>query len=340
MKYCPDALRSLCLPVSIGLLLVSLGSSASAELLGLASEVGTGSMRVISVRSDTGAVTPGTAAATDCCLLPAGLTAVDAAGERFFAIGEWTGGPHVGDSALFRFDFDGGSIGSVAVSAVPRSLLAFDAQFDRLISLRHQPETVVLAIDPTDGSTTTIGMPATNCCEVISGVGSIDSAGQRLFVAGRDFGASGWSLLKFDLGSGSLSEVASLPPGQPGFMLFDTSSSRVLVLMQTALSASSSLVAVSPATGVIEALSAYPNADCCLYSLGDTASQSEDGQAIWTAGIASGSMDGILGHPASVGPDRPIDAKALSGDYVLHSLVVDGMTVPPGTIFWDRFEMP
>lgn len=337
-KRC-NAYRVLGVPALCGLVALLASVPVPAQLLGLATDTGDGSLRVVSVQSDNGAVTPGAAAAPDCCLLSVGLTAADPAGERFFAVGEWTGGADQGNNALFEFAFDGASVGSVALAEVPRSFLAWDDQNARLISLRHEPATVLLAIDPSDGSVAPIGAPAVDCCEVVAGMFAMDSAGQRLFVAGRAFGASDWSLLAFDLGTGAVSDLAVLPAGRPGFMLYDDSAGRVEVMMQTGLAATGTLVAIDPGNGATDILASYSNGDCCLYTPGDAASYSIDGEVIWAAGSDSATMPGFLGQVAA-GLDQLIDPETLDPGYHLHAMVVDGMTVAPGTIFQDRFEQP
>lgn len=334
-----DACRTFRLPAMCGLLALLVSLPVSAELIGLVHETNGGSLQVVSIQSGNGAVTPGAAAASDCCLLPAGLAATDAVGERFFAVGEWTGGAEAGNTALFEFAFDGASFDSVTLPEVPRSVLAWDDQNNRLISLRQEPETVVLAIDPSDGSITALGGPATDCCEVVTGMFALDSAGQRLFVAGRGFGDSGWSLLSFDLNSGAVSDLAALPAGRPGFMLYDASTGRVEVMMQTALADSGTLVAIDPGTGAVDTLASYSNSDCCLYTPGDAASYSADGEVVWTAGSDASVTPGILGQFAS-GVDRVVDVEPIDAGYYLHAMVVEGITVVTGTIFWDRFEQP
>lgn len=331
------AIQSLGLSAACALVAMLATGQAAAELIGLAHDVGDGSLQVVSIRSDTGEVTPGSAAASDCCLLSAGLAATDSAGERFFAVGEWTGGAEAGNTALFEFAHDGASFSSVALAEVPRSVLAWDDVNDRLISLRQEPETVVLAIDPSDGSVTALGGPATDCCEVITGMFAMDSAGQRLFVAGRGLGASDWSLLDFDLATGAVSNLANLPAGRPGFMLYDDSTDRVQLMMQTALADSGELVAVDPGSGAVDTLASYSNSDCCLYAPGDVADYSVDGEVVWSAGSDGATVPGILGQFVA-GMDRVIDSETLDAGYRLHAMVVAGMTVVPGTIFWDRFE--
>lgn len=334
-----DADQAFGLPVLFGLAALLASLPVSAELIGLAHNAGNGSLQAVSIQSDSGAVTPGAAAASDCCLLPAGLAATDATGERFFAVGEWTGGAEAGNTALFEFAFDGASFNSISLAEVPRSVLAWDDQNNRLISLRQEPETVLLAIDSSDGSITALGGPATNCCEVVSGMFAMDSVGQRLFVAGRAFGASDWSLLAFNLASGAVSDVAVLPAGRPGFMLYDDSTGRVQMMMQTALADSGTLFAINPGSGAVDTLASYSNNDCCLYTPGDAASYSVDGEVVWVAGSDGANAPSILGQFAS-GVDRVIDVKALDSGYNLHAMVVDGITVVTGTIFWDRFEQP
>lgn len=334
-----DAMQRAGLFALCGLLAVLASMPVAAELVGLVHDSGDGSMQVVAVRSDNGQVTPASVTASDCCLVPTGLAAADTAGERFFAVGEWTGGAEDGNTSLLELGFDGASVDSTPLAEVPRSFLAWDEQNARLISLRHEPETVLLAIDPVSGTVSELGGPQTDCCEVIAGVSAIDVAGQRLFTAGRSFGASDWSLLLFDLGTGAVSEAASLPAGRPGFMLYDDTTDRVEVLMQTALSGSHDLVAIDPATAATDVLASYANSDCCLYAPGDTASYSENGDVVWAAGTGEVVSTGFLGHYAQ-GADHDVDIQTLAAGYRLFALVVNGSTVLPGVLFQDRFEQP
>ncbi|RFF33005.1 hypothetical protein [Wenzhouxiangella sediminis] len=322
-----------------GLAALLAAAPATAELVGLVHDTADGSLQAVAINSDTGAVTPAGASAADCCLVPTGLSVTDTAGERFFVVGEWTAGATAGSTSLHELGFDGLLVNSVVLAEVPRSVLAWDDQNARLISLRHEPETTLLAIDPVSGAVSTLGGAQTDCCEVIAGVSAIDSAGQRLFVAGRSFGATDWSLLEFDLGSGAVSEAAVLPTGRPGFMLYDSATGRVEVMMQTALADSGSLVAIDPATATLDTLATYSNGDCCLYAPGDGASRSDDGEVIWAAGIGGASAAGFFGQFA-LGLDRPVDIQPMDAGYHMLALVVDGSTVVPGILFRDRFEQP
>lgn len=322
-----------------GLAALVAAAPATAELVGLVHDTSDGSLQAVVINSDSGAVVPASVKASDCCLVPAGLSVADTAGERFFTVGEWTGGASEGSTSLHEMGFDGVSVDSVALAEVPRSVLAWDDQNARLISLRHEPETTLLAIDPDSGAVSALGGAQTDCCEVVAGVSAIDSTGQRLFVAGRSFDAADWSLLEFDLGSGAVSEAAVLPAGRPGFMLYDSAAGRVEVMIQTTLADSGSLVAIDPATAAIDTLATYSNGDCCLYAPGDGASYSEDGEVIWAAGAGGASAAGFLGQFA-LGLDRPVDMQPMDPGYHMLALVVDGSTVVPGILFRDRFEQP
>lgn len=114
-----------------------------------------------------------------------------------------------GTPALFGFPVDGSAVTSVALAA-PLAVLNADPTDGLLYAVRQTvsgPSITasldLVRVNPATGAFTPIGTPLADCCAVAADVGAI-SAG-RLTVVAQAIGASGYSLLSFNLGSGGAS---------------------------------------------------------------------------------------------------------------------------------------
>ncbi len=322
-------------------LLALVTAPAQAQLAGLIHDPGTGELSVASIDSATGVVTPAAVTVVDCCRLASGLIAADPTGERFFAMGVWTGGDNVDLPGLFRLNFDGSGVASVEIASIPSAILEYDALNDRLISA----EVVGLAtglllqsFDPVTGASAAIGAPNVDCCEIATGVSAMDSAGQRLFFAGRQAGESEWSVYSADLSTGTVVSEQTLPAGHPGFMAYDANTGFVQVLMQQTLAGQTQIIGVDLVNGGQLVLADHANADCCLLTLGQTPSQSEDGDFWWLSGANTTLATAALALSAE-GSNGLTELQVLDTTGRLQALVVNGQTVSLDLLFQDRFEL-
>lgn len=325
-----------------GLLLLALMTvPAQAQLSGLIHDPGNGELSVVSIDSATGVVTPAATTVVDCCRLASGLIATDSTGERFFAMGIWTGGDNVDLSGLFTLGFDGNSVASVEIDSIPTAILEYDALNDRLISVDVVDLATGLLLrsfDPVTGVATDIGTPNVDCCEIATGVSAIDSAGQRLFFAGRLAEEAEWSVYSADLTTGAVVAVETLPAGHPGFMAYDAGTGLVQVLMQQTLAGDTQIIGVDPVNGGLLVLADHANADCCLLTPGQTPSQSQDGDFWWLSGADSTLASAVLALSAE-GSGGLTALQVLDTTGLLQAVVVDGQTVSLDLIFDDRFEL-
>jgi hypothetical protein len=331
-------------------LLVTLVAAASlqAGLTGLVYDADDSAVRVAFIDSGDGSVSQGSAGIDDCCLLVAGLTAIDTDGDRVFSVGQFSGGPNAGDPVLLELSLDGESASQISPAQVPQAVLAWDQQSGRLISavLGQGPSsTQWIAIDPENGSVDSIGSESTTCCELVAGIadiGELPGGGKALYVVGRNHGESDWQLLAVDLSDGAITSLAPLPAGSPGFMVFDEASGQVDVLMQTALDEPSILYRIDPADGIATELAVNSAPDCCLASPGDMASRTEDqfGSTWWVGGSGAVSQP-VPGFFTLSGAESNSLSKrvALDGNLFLHALIVSGTVVNPALLFHDRFEL-
>lgn len=328
-----------------------LSGPATAQLAGLVFDPDEALVLVAAIDSESGDATPGSASVADCCLMLPHLTAADTDGERFFAYGQFTGGNNDGETHLFTLGFDGNSAGSVSATVVPEILLAYDALNDRLVSLRSvtpPPPTrgggglnmdlQVIAVDIATGAVSDIGTPNTGCCEIVSGVAAVDSAGQRLFFAGRQSSAGDWRLFSTDLVTGVVNDIVTLPAGQPGFMAFNEGSGQVDILMQQDVASGSQIISADPSSGGLLVQAGHASPDCCLLALGQTPSLSLDGEFWWLSGSASTLAPGLAAM-SSFGTNGLASTQPLTDNFRLIAVVVNGQTVSLDLLFQDRFEL-
>ncbi len=318
-----------------------------AGLTGLVHSADDSSVRIASIDSGDGSVSLGAAAISDCCYLAAGLTAIDVDQGRVFAFGHYSSGAQAGDPVLMIFSLDGTTATEVVPGEVPRGVLAWDGQSERLVSavMTAQPAgTQWITIDPLDGSVDLLGGESSDCCELISGMGDIGDlpgGGRALFTVGRFFGASDWQLLVVDLADGAIQELTALPTGRPGFLVVDDASGQVDVLMQTSLGNPSLLYRIDPADGQVTEQAVNSAENCCLTSPGDMASRSEGvtGVTWWIGGDGSNSSPDPGFFTLSANDSNALTNRTtLQGDFYLHALIVSGTVVDPGLLFQDRFE--
>ncbi|WP_169751200.1 hypothetical protein [Wenzhouxiangella marina] len=316
-------------------------ASVQAQLAGLVHDETNGSLRVVSIDSATGNVAAGAGEVADCCRLGGGLVAADVAGERFFAIGVWSGGDNADQIGLFELAFDGSAVASQFLGAVPTGALEWDSLNARLITVSVPDFTSGLqlqSIDPTTGSIQNIGSATPDCCEILTGVSTIDPAGQRLFFAGRANGEADWAVYGVDLGTGEVNNAELLPSGHPGFMAFNPSLGTVDVLMQQTLSGGTQIIAVDVDNGGAIILAEHENSDCCHFELGQTPSLSEDGDSWWLSGRDSALQTSLVAM-GSAGINAVTTTRAITSGYLLRAVVVNGETLSLDQIFRDRFEL-
>lgn len=324
-------------------LTAAIPENVRAELAALVVDNADNSLRVLAVDSADGSVTPGSAAIADCCLVGAGLTAADAAGERFFAFGRES---TADEDRLATLSFDGSSASTVVPARTPQVLLAHDGVQDRLISVElggsaASPTLQWFSLDPDTGAATDIGSADAICCELMTGVAGMDAAGQRLFFVGRAFGQADWRIRSLDLVSGDVTDVGPLPAaGRPGFLRYSDAGGYLDVYMQDGSSgADDGFYRVDPGTGAGTLVADEDDGGCCLLGLGHIASLDDSGEAWWLAGSGAGMTPepGFMSLFAE-SDNGNVSARLISPGYALHALVVDGEVVSPGLIFSDRFE--
>jgi hypothetical protein len=329
----------------VALVMVSVVGLAQAGLTALVEDASDGSLRVVAIDSGTGQVIPGTAAIDDCCLVGAGLSAIDVAGERVFAFGIRNAGDLNGQPILMTLSLDGSETHSVETDQLPQSVLGYDSQSDRLVSTTYSVDgTQWISLDPDTGQANSIGSPMEDCCEIVSGlaaVGNLPAGPRALYFVGRDHGASAWQLLAVELATGGVTSIAELPEGTPGMLVLDEQTGQLDLLLQTAIGEPSALYRVDPAVGTASLVATQAGAGCCLISPGDVASLDLDGEYWWVGGSrsdlsspASGYLALAAGFDAGVVPAWQIEP-----GYRLHALMVTGAVVNPGWLFRDRFEL-
>ncbi len=329
------------------LLLLVVTGLANGGLTGLVHDIDDDSIRIAFIDSADGSVSLGTASIKECCYLGAGLSAVDSDQGRVFALGTPTSGPNSGDPVLMTLGMDGESAFSISLGEIPKSVLAWDSQSEQLISVVtavSPARTQWITIDPLDGSVDALGDASADCCELIPGmadVGDIPDNGRGLFTIGRPFGASEWLLLVVDLASGEIDNLATLPPGRPGFLVFDDESGQIDVLIQTSLDDASLLFRINPADGSVTEQAVNSTENCCLTSPGDMASQSKGvtGATWWVGGKdVNGTPTPGFFTLSATDSNALSNRVSLDGNLFLHALIVSGSVVDPGLLFQDRFE--
>jgi hypothetical protein len=312
-----------------------------ADLSGLVFDESDGSLMMASIDPATGAVSPGAAALSNCCQLVTGLTAIDQAGERLFAIGLQSGDQ---TPLLLTFALDGSAASSIELDQLPQALLAYDSGAGRLISVilgaPPSASSQWISIEPTTGAVTQIGSPDASCCEILTGLAAVASGPQQLYLLGRDFGEPDWQLLGIDLATGASSALAELPAGHPGFLSLDADSGQVDLLIQTAPQASSGLYRVNPVDGTFALQATQIDADCCLMMPGQAANLDDSGQFWWLGGSGSGltPSSGFFAIRATL-DGASLNRRQLSSGYRLNALVLDGEIVFVDQVFQDRFEL-
>jgi hypothetical protein len=327
-------------------ILACLSLPAQAELAALVHDNANGTLRVVRVDSDDGSVTTGSVFVQDCCFVSAGMTAADTAGGGFFVYGLQIDGGGFGSPLLLEMPFDGNSASAVALAREPEGVLAFDASMGRLIAFEfgddaQNPTLQLIAIDPQSGAVTDIGAVNTSCCEVMTGTRAIDSAGQRLFFVGRDFGASTWSIQSISLADGVVTEVGAMPAsGRPGFLSLNDAGTELEIYMQDGLAGAAGLHRMDIGTGASSTISVEADGGCCLMGLGESASLDQTGTAWWMGGSGTGGSPspGFMALPAAA-DISDVPAQTIAGDYRLHAVVVDGQVTNPFLLFSDRFEL-
>jgi hypothetical protein len=333
-------------PVLLITLLAS--TSAWAGLTGLVRDVNDGSLRVVQIDSATGEVTAGSASLADCCRVGAGLTAVDLGGNQLFAFGHQSAGDDEGNPLLMQFSLDGQQATTVTPDRLPQAVMAYDNQSSRLysVSLSPAPDFAIqwFSLDPATGQSTLIGNPATDCCEILAGLGAIANlpgGGRGLYFVGRPSGSPDWHLLAADLNNGDVVDLATLPGGTPGFLVVHPTSGVADFMIQTTLADSIELYRVDPATGIVTNQASHDVSNCCLVSPGDVASLSSD-EPFWWIGGSGAQLNppgaGFFALLANADTNQA-PARTLLGNYRLHALVVSGTVVSPDLIFRDRFQL-
>ncbi len=325
----------------LALVLSVWGVPAQGQLSALVFEEASNELRVVEIDSETGDVALGAVGASDCCRFLAGLTAADTQGERFFTVGEFTGGAGEDQLALFSLSFDGVSISAELLPTSPAFVLGYDADNDRLISMTAADLATglqLVEIDPDTAVSTTIGTPNPDCCEVLTGISAIDAGAQILYFAGRLAGESNWSVYSADLTTGSIVEELALVAGTPGFMALNADTGFLEVLLQQSLAGSSQLIGVDLVGGGAVLLAEHASSDCCLLSPGQTASSSADGDAWWLAG-GDTSFNASMIAISSIGTPGLSRVQAITAGYRMLAMVVNGETVSLDLVFRDRFQL-
>jgi len=343
---CRSMTRFLVCPLIWLAMVAGFAGPAKAELAALVHDTENASLRVVRIDSSDGSVTTGTESVAACCFISSGMTASDGDSRRFFAYGLEIDEGNPGAPVLLELGFDGNSVSTTAPARSPEGVLAYDSAGGRLIAFEfsddfQNPSLQLIAIDPTSGAVSDLGPENLACCEVITGTHAIDSAAQRLFFVGREFGATDWSIQSISLADASLSVIAPMPAaGRPGFLSLNEAGTELDVYLQEAMAGAAGVYRVNVGTGVATEVSVEADPGCCLVGPGETVGRDQAGLAWWMAGSGSGvtPASGFMALPT--GDDvSSVPSQTMASGYELHALVVDGQVINPFLLFRDRFEL-
>jgi hypothetical protein len=243
----------------------------------------------------TGGLTQIGATITDCCTASSGVSALDPISDLLYFQGNRQSSPGV--PRLFGIRLADGTVASEA--SLPASynynFLGFDSAGGALYAIVHDIGTateLLASVDPLTGSLTTIGAGLANCCQIPSGVGTVDSAaGAFYFVGSFPTDAAGVQrIFTADLGSGAITNqiLAGLTNLPINFLELDPASGTLFAVYRDNGNDLSRLATLDPATGNHANLGAGV-ATCCSAASGVSALR--PGASFYFAGGFGGASD-------------------------------------------------
>jgi hypothetical protein len=260
--------------VSIVLVSVLMAGTATASdtLYGVVYDLGTSAEKLVVIDTTSGALTTVGSSIPGCCWVSSGVSTYDPANDDFFFVGHYSADAS-GIDRIFTIDTATGTVTSDPILPSGNNYNFIEHGNGNLYAMIYDSGASVeklVTIDPTTGTTSTVGSGIAGCCMVSSGVSTIDPAGNRFLFFGHYMAdAAGTDrIFVIDTLTGAVTSDTVVPTGHNyNFLEYDQVGDALYAMVYEHAGALEKLVVVDPTAGTLTTVGSGISG-CCMVPSG------------------------------------------------------------------------